>query len=456
MSLLRNIASGLQSIFQRKRADGELEEEVRGFLDLAAEDKVKQGSSDRDARRAVRLERGSLDITKEEVRSASWESFVEAFLQDLRFAARTLRKSPSFTAVAILTLALGVGANAAIFSLVNGILLVSLPYSKPEQLVSVTGTYPRGAFVAMREQIHTMDVAAYAEGHEFNLTGRGEPVRLTGTLVSAELFTILGARPDLGRTFVRGEDIPGRDNYVILSHTLWQQRFGSDPRIVGRSIELEGTSREVVGVMPADFRFPSPKTQVWIPLHNDPRNIYEYWAGILAGDFMPVIGRLHLGSTMQQARAEVRLFQSRVGALFPWPMPATWNADISVVPLQTGMVADVQLRLLILLAAVSLVLLIACANVANLTLSRAATREKEIAVRTAMGAGRYRIIGQLLTESILLSSFGAALGLLLAKYGLAPLKALLPADTPRLAEVQIDWRVLAFTVALGILTGVLF
>jgi putative ABC transport system permease protein len=456
LTLLRRIASGLRSLFRKRQVAQEFDEEMRGFLHMAAEDKMKQGMSSNDALREVRLERGSLDTAKEEVRSASWESFFENCSQDLRFAARTFRKSPSFTAVAILTLALGIGANTAIFSLVNGILLVSLPYSEPEQLVSATGTYPRGAFVAMREQILTMDVAAYAEGHEFNLTGRGEPVRLAGTLVSAELFTVLGARPELGRTFVRGEDVPGQDNYVILSHALWQQRFGSDPTIVGRSIELEGTSREVVGVMPANFRFPSTKTQVWIPLHNDPRNIYEYWAGILAGDFMPVIGRLRPGSTLQQARAEVRLFQSHVEALFPWPMPATWNANISVVPLQTGMVADVQSRLLILLAAVSLVLLIACANVANLTLSRAATREKEIAVRAAMGAARHRIIGQLLTESVLLGSVGAALGLVLAKYGLSSLKALLPADTPRLAEVQIDWRVLAFTAALGILTGVLF
>ncbi|HVH71556.1 MAG TPA: ABC transporter permease, partial [Candidatus Dormibacteraeota bacterium] len=251
----------MRSLFRKKEARQELDEELRSFLDLAARDKMNDGMSPKDALRTVRLEHGSLDVPKEEVRSAGWESFVENCWQDLRFAARMLRKSPTFTAVAVLTLALGIGANTAIFSLVNGILLVSLPYSEPEQLVSVTGTYPRGAFVAMREQIHTMDMAAYAEGHEFNLTGRGEPVRLAGTLVSAELFTVLGARPELGRAFVRGEDIPGQDNYVILSHELWQQRFGSDPTIVGRSIELEGMNREVVGVMPAKFRFPSPKTQ---------------------------------------------------------------------------------------------------------------------------------------------------------------------------------------------------
>src|SRR5882672_818906 len=170
--------------------------------------------------------------------------------QDLRFGLRQLRRSPGFTAVAILTLALGIGANSAIFSLVNGILLRPLPYAKPGELVSVTGTYPKGAFVAMREQIHTMDVATYSEGHEFNLKHMGEPVRLAGTVVSAELLNVLGARPELGRVFSSGEDIPGNDNYVVLSHDLWEQRFGRDAAIVGRSIELEGENRQVIGVMP--------------------------------------------------------------------------------------------------------------------------------------------------------------------------------------------------------------
>jgi len=371
---------------------------------------------------------------------------------DVRYALRTLRKSPGFTAVAVLTLALGIGANTAIFSLVNGILVVPLTYRNPSELVSVTGSYPKGAFVAMREQIRTMDVATYAEGHEFNLTGFGEPVRLTGTMVSAELFSVLGANPELGRTFRSGEDLAGEDQYVILSHALWQQRFAGDPAIVGRVIDLEGVSRQVVGVMSASFRFPSPKTQVWIPLHNDPRNATAFWAD----DFMPVIGRLHEDSTIPQARAEVRMFQSRVFSLFPWPMPASWNADVSVIPLQEGMVADVRSRLLMLLGAVAVVLLIACANVANLTLSRAAAREREMAIRSSLGAARLRITRQLLTESVLLASFGGSLGLLFAAKGLHLLRAVLPADTPRLGDVHVDWRVLIFTAALAILTGFVF
>jgi predicted permease len=372
--------------------------------------------------------------------------------QDVRYALRQLWKSPAFTTVAVITLGLGIGANTAIFSLVDGILLVPLPYSKPEQLVSVRGTYPNGALVAMREHVHTMDVGAYAEGHDFNLTGVGDPVRLTGTMVSAELLSILGTQPKLGRTFFPGEDWAGQDNYVILSHNLWKQRFGQDATIIGRSIQLEGVSRQVVGVMPEEFRFPSTKTDVWIPLHNDPRDVVNYWAA----DYMPVIGRLRSGSTLEQAQAEIRMFQSHVGALFPWTMPASWNADVSVVKLQNGMVADVRTRLFMLLGAVALVLMIACANVANLTLSRSATREKEMGIRSALGAGSRRIIRQLLTESVVLASLGGLLGLVFASLGFSLLKATLPSDMPRLADVQMDWRVLVFTGGLTLLTGLVF
>jgi predicted permease len=377
---------------------------------------------------------------------------METFFQDVHYGLRMLRKSPGFTVVAVLTLALGIGANTAIFSLVDGILLVPLPYSRPEQLVSVTGTYPRGAFVAMREQVHTMDVAAYAEGHDFNLTGLGEPVRLAGTLVSAEMFSVLGAQPEVGRTFYPGEDTAGQDNYVVLSHTLWQQRFGSDPSIVGRAIAIEGASRQVVGVMPADFRFPSPKTQIWLPLHNDPRDTLGYWAT----DYMPVVGRLRPGATLSQAHAEIRMFQSHVGELFPWHMPAEWNADVGVVQLRNGMVADVRTRLFMLLGAVALILMIACANVANLLLSRTAAREKEIGIRSALGAGRIRIARQLLTESVVLAAVGGLAGLGFAWAGLFLLKFTLPADTPRLLDVHMDWRVLAFTGGLSLFTGVVF
>ena len=440
----------LKQLFSRRRLYDDLSEEIQQHLEEKIEELLARGLPRSDAIAAARREFGNVSLTEEESREVwQWPS-LESFVTDIRFGARTLRKSLAFTAIAAFTLALGIGANTAIFSLVNGILLIPLPYPEPDRLVSITGAYPEGALVAMREQVHTMDVGAYAEGHDLNLTGRGEPVRLTATLMSAELFSILKAHTELGRVFEHGEDVPGKDNYVILSHALWQQQFQGDATIIGRSIELEGVGREVVGVMPADFRFPSAKTQIWVPLHNDPGSVSSYWAG----DYMPMIGRLRREATVRQAHAEIRMFQAHVGALFPWPMPASWNADVSVVPLQNGMVADVRLRLLLLLAAVGMVLLIACTNVANLTLSRTATREKEFALRAAMGAGRRRIMRQLLTESVLLASIGGLLGLAFAVEGLAFLKSLLPADTPQLMTVHMDWRVLAFTAGLAILTGI--
>jgi putative ABC transport system permease protein len=452
MTLWNRLHSWMRATLHRSRMESEMDSELRFHIEAYAEDLVRTGVLRQEAMRRARLEFGGIDRAKEECREARGANIMETLLQDLRYGARMLRKNPGFTAVAVLTLALGIGANTAIFSLVNGILLRPLPFATPQNLVSITGTYPKGAFVAMREEMQSFDAAAYFEGHEFNLTGRGEPLRLSGVLVSAEFFSVLGVRPELGHPFYPGDDKAGHDNYVVLSHALWQQRFASDPSIIGRSIELEGVSRQVVGVMPAEFRFPSTKTQVWIPFHSDPRDTIDHWAS----DFMTIIGRLRRGSTINQARTEIRMFQSRVFKLFPWPMPSAWNADISVVELHHGMVADVRSRLFLLLGAVGLILLIACVNVANLALSRAATREKEIAVRAAMGAERGRVIRQLLTESVLLAFFGGLLGILFATEGLQLLKATLPADTPRLADAHIDWRVLVFTGGLAILTGFLF
>ena len=377
---------------------------------------------------------------------------IETFLQDVRYGARALRKAPGFTAAAALTLALGIALNTAVFSVVDTVLLRPLPYPAPERLVSITGTYPNGAFAEMRRQMRTLDVAAFADGHSFNLIGVGEAARLAGTRVSAELFSVLGVRPALGRAFASGEDTAGRDQVVILSHALWQQRFAGDATVVGRSIELEGVRRQVIGVMPADFRFPSARTQFWLPLNHDPRNIVNSWAG----DYMPVIARLRADATLEQARVETRLFQSRVLKLFPWQMPISWNADVSVVPLQRDLVSDARPRLLILFGAVAVILLIACANVANLTLARAATRDREIATRAALGAGSRRIARQLLTESVLLACLGGLLGLGFAAQGTEWLKLIVPEDTPRLADVQMNWRVLGFSGAVAILTGCLF
>lgn len=449
---LRQLLHRIAALFRREALDRDLDAEISSHLDEAIADNLKSGMTPQEARRQAHLSLGGARQTKESVHDQRTLPQLETLAQDIRYGARVLRKYPAFTLVSVFTLALGIGANTAIFSLVNSILLRPLPFAQPEKLVSLTATYPKGAFVALRDQVKSLDVAAYAEGHEFNLTQHGDPVRLAGTLVSAEFFTVLGVHPQLGGPFSPGDDKPAQDNYVILSQSLWQQRFAADPSIIGRSIELEGVSRQVLGVMPADFHFPSSKTQVWIPLHNDPADTISYWAG----DFMPIIGRLRPGSTIPQARTELRLFQSGVGKLFPWTMPASWNADISVLELKRDMVSDVRSRLVLLLGAVALILLIACVNVANLALSRAGTREKEIALRLAMGADRRRVIRQLLTESVLLATLGGALGLLFATQGLQLLKFTLPPDTPRLLDASIDERVLLFSGALAILSGFLF
>jgi len=434
---------------RRKQQEG-LEEEIRSHLQMATQDRLDRGESSAQARHSAHREFGNVALVQNVTRDQWAWVWLEELMLDLRFGLRMLGKNPGFTAVAVLTLALGIGANTAIFSLVSGILLRPLPYSHAERLVSITGSYPKGAFTAIRERARSVDVAAYMEGCEFNLSGLGQPVRLTGTLVSAEFFSTLGAEAELGGTFLPGQDLAEQNHFVILSHSLWQQRFASDAAIIGHWINLEGVPRQVAGVMPGDFRFSSPRTQVWIPLDIDSRNVIGYWAG----DFMPLIGRLRPGFTVDQASAEIRLLDSQTRGMFPWPMPENWNAGISAVSLQTGLVSDVRARLLLLLAAVALVLLIACANVANLTLARAAVRQKEIAIRSSLGAARHRIIRQLLTESVLMAAVGGTLGLIFAAAGLSVLKSVLPADTPRLFDVSMDWHVLVFTGALAILTGI--
>ena len=441
-----------RSLFRRDEVERELDEEIQDHVELEIERYVARGMDRLEARQLAMRAFGGVDQAKERCRDARGVGWIEMLVQDVRYGARSLRNAPAFTAVAVLTLALGTGANTAVFSLVDGVLLVGLPYPAPHQLVSVTGTYPMGAFAAMRDEVRTLDVAAYADGQAFTMRGAGEPARLAGARVSAEFFAVLGVKPALGRWLRPGEDEANHDRYVVLSHATWETRFGRDTSIVGRFVELDGVPREVVGVMPPSFQFPSSMTQVWVPLGLDPGQTVRHWAG----DFMPVIGRLRAGAARLQAHADVRLFQSRIAGRFPWRMPADWNRDVTVIPLHEALVGAMRPRLLILSVAVLLVLVTACANVANLTLSRAVSREREIGIRTAVGATPRRIARQLLTESVLLAVLGAAVGLLLASQALAMLKLVMPSDTPRLHEVHLNWRALAFTAGLAAITGCAF
>jgi predicted permease len=441
-----------RSLIGRREVERDLDDEIRDHIESRIESLIARGVPPDEARRRVRSEFGAVDLAKERCREAWPMHVVDTLANDLRYTIRTLRRSPAFTAVAILTLALGIGANTAVFSLVYNVLIARLPYPASGNLVSVTATYPNGAFAMMRDELRSMDVAVYAEGHRFTLSGHGQPLNVFGARISAELFAILGVEPELGRWPRPREDEAPRDRIVVLSHALWLRQFGGDPGVVGRSIAVDGVPREIVAVMPPAFVFPSARTQVWIPLGLDPTSTTGYWAG----DYMPVIGRLRPGASRGAAEGEVRLFQSRVLARFPWPMPAGWNKDLAVVPLHDAMVGGVRTPLLILIAGVGLVLAIACANVANLTLSRAAVREREIAIRTAMGATPRRIARHLLTECLTLSACGGVLGVLLATRGLTVLKRMLPADTPRINEAALDWRMLTFAGVLVIVTGCAF
>lgn len=405
-----------------------------------------------EARYAALRAFGGVEQKKEECRDADRLRWLEDLIQDLQYGLRQLRRNPGFTAIAILTLAIGIGANAAMFSVVNAVLLRPLPYPQPNRLVSLTGAYPKGAIASLQANSRTLDIAAYTTNTAFNLTWRGEANRLTGSSVSAKLFSVLGASAEIGRTFRAGEDRPGQDQAVILSDSLWKKEFNGEPSILGRVLRIDGQDRQVIGVMSASFAFPTSDDQLWLPLNFDPRQSFDYWNT----GFMPLIARLKDGATMGQALNELHPLILRAISQFPYAMPRSWNADATVVPLQQAMVSGVRTRLLVLQFAVAFILLIACANVAGLLLSRAAGRQKEMALRAALGAARGRILRQLLTESVLLGLAGGALGLLIASGALSILKLALPVNMPGGAHIEISGVVLSFTTLLAIATGLVF
>jgi putative ABC transport system permease protein len=380
---------------------------------------------------------------------------MDTLRQDLRYAVRRLLKNPGFTFVALLTLALGIGANTAIFSVVYAVLLKPLPYVNPEQLVGIfhvsdgeRAVMSGPNFTDVKNQAKTLQHVAAFTRQRMILTGQGEPVRLDGADASGSLFDLLGVPPLLGRTLRESDNQPGQPKVVVLSYNLWQQRFGGDPRVIGKKILLDSVSHEVVGVMPKGFSYPTGRA-IWTPLEYNER-VTTTQRGAW---YLSVVGRRRPSVPVEQVTAEVETIGRQLAAKYP---DSNEGLGFTALSLHEAMVGDVRKAVLILLGAVGCVLLIACVNVANLLLARAAARESEIAVRSALGAGRARIIRQLLTESVILGVLGGGLGLLLAVWGVEALLRMEPQGIPRLGEVRVDPTVIAFTMALALLTGILF
>jgi putative ABC transport system permease protein len=440
-------------LFRRRQREEELDEEVQAHLRMAAQEHIEQGETSEQARTSAVREFGNVTLVKETTRDMWGFRWLETWLQDLRYGVRQLRKNPGFTAVAVITLALGIGANTAMFSIVNAVLLRPLPFKDPGRLVEVEGAYandfvptpkPHFEWAKWAEGLKTLAEFSIYENGTINLAGEGEPDRVAAAEVSEHFFSLLGINPVRGRTFLPAEEAAEYPFVAIISYELWQSGYGSDPGVVGKTVHLNGKPFTIVGIMPSGFEFPG-QTQIWV---TRPRNLGDEMFGGMAHMGWQ-IARLRPGATLEPARAELQVIaQSEL------PPGVKAGNPVAVTSLHEFIVGDIRPALLLLLGAVAFVLLIACANVAHLSLARGVGRFREVALRAALGAGRARLVRQLLTESVLLALTGGALGLLTSVWTLQVAKRLVPAQDILTRGIKLDGWVLAFTFVVAVLTGI--
>ena len=462
MSILSYLRTALRNVSGRSGVERELDDELKAYVDLLVAEKMQAGASYEEAHRAAMLRVGGMENVKDRVRDERPGMLVENAGRDLRLGLRLMRRSPGFASIAVVTIALGIGATSAIFSVINTVALKPLPYPTPERLLFITSQFPTLGFdkfwvsppeyFELRERTKSYtDIAAY-RASAVNVSESTRPERVNVLFVSANMFNVLGVQPRLGRAFTTDQDLPNSEPVAILSDGLWRRAVGADPSIVGKQVDIQGRKRTVVGVAPPGLDVHDTRADVWLPLGIDPSNRQNR-----GSHYLYLIGRTKPGVTIAQAQSELHSLIRQWGtAHMGVHTPNDSTHKLQLAPLRDEVIGNVARALWILQGAVILVLLIACANVANLLLVRAEGRHKEFAIRTALGAGRGRILRQFMAEGLVITAAGATLGLALAHWGLNALLSANPESIPRAAEITIDPRVVLFTTVVAVLTATIF